>query len=147
MQLLCQLDVQGDSIWPDLDQFLSDSGAVTKVTSYARKLARSCRDQAEGIDKQIEAQLQHWTLERLSPAERNVLRVALTELWEGKIPPKVVINEAVEISREFGGKDSPRFVNGVLEPLWKKLEAGFAAESEAESESEPVPDVDSKEGD
>ena len=58
-------------------------------------------------------------MDRLSPVERNVIRVAMVELPGGEVPPKVVINEAVEIGREFGGADSPRFINGILDALWK----------------------------
>ncbi|MHC4090857.1 MAG: transcription antitermination protein NusB [Planctomycetota bacterium] len=65
-------------------------------------------------------QLEHWELARLSPVERNLIRVALGELAGGEVPPKVVINEAIEIGREYGGADSPRFINGILDALWKE---------------------------
>ena len=64
--------------------------------------------------------MEHWELQRLSPVERNVIRVALVELPAGEVPPKVVINEAIEIGRLFGGAESPAFINGILDALWKQ---------------------------
>ena len=50
------------------------------------------------------------------------MRVAVTEMIEGRVPPKVAVNEAIEIAREYGGADSPKFVNGVLDVVLRSLE-------------------------
>ena len=119
MQALCQLDVQGDEALGQLDELLADSGATPATIKYAGRLARSCWEQRRQLDRRLAAQLERWDVDRLSPVERNVIRVAMVELPGGEVPPKVVINEAVEIGREFGGADSPRFINGILDALWK----------------------------
>ena len=54
--------------------------------------------------------------------ERNVMRVAVVELLEDEAPHKVVLNEAIDIGREYGGQDSPRFINGVLDMVLKRLQ-------------------------
>jgi N utilization substance protein B len=59
----------------------------------------------------------------MSPVDRNVIRLAVVELEAGTVPPRVVMDEAIEISREYGSLESPRFVNGVLDALYKQQSA------------------------
>jgi N utilization substance protein B len=120
MQLLCQLDVQGDDALAQVDQFVEAAQVHAATAGYAKHLARTCWEQRADLDRRISVQLEHWELARLSPVERNLIRVALGELAGGEVPPKVVINEAIEIGREYGGADSPRFINGILDALWKE---------------------------
>ncbi|MCD2136912.1 transcription antitermination factor NusB [Salinicoccus halitifaciens] len=68
----------------------------------------------ETVDGHISRHLSNYTLERISKAERNVLRMAVAELLLQDSPPKVIINEAVRIAKLYGDKDSHKFVNGVL---------------------------------
>ena len=128
MQALCQLDVQGDDALGRLDDLWADSGAGAATIEYAVKLTRSCWEQRRQLDRRLAAQLERWDVERLSPVERNVIRVAMAELPGGEVPPKVVINEAVEIGREFGGADSPKFINGILDAVWKQGEGEVRSE-------------------
>ncbi len=60
----------------------------------------------------------------MSPVERNVMRVAVVELMEGDTPPKVAVNEAIEIGKEFGGQESPRFINGILDEVLRRTARG-----------------------
>ncbi len=119
MQLLCQLDVQGEGGLEHLDDFLIESDDRPATLSCARRMTRECWEQHADLDRRISDRLERWELVRLSPVERNVIRVALLELAAGDVPPKVIINEAIEIGREFGGADSPGFINGVLDAIWK----------------------------
>lgn len=131
MQMLCQLDVQGAEALSQLEDFFEEQGAAGAVARYARSLVVHCWERRESLDERVRSRLQNWQLERLSPVERNVLRVGLAEL-EGlepsgsqqRIPPRVAIHEAIEIAREFGGADSPKFVNGVLDAVWKEGGSG-----------------------
>ena len=63
-----------------------------------------------------------WDVSRISPVERNIIRLAIVELTGDDVPPKVAINEAIEIARQYGGAESPKFVNGVLDVVFKSLE-------------------------
>ncbi len=71
-------------------------------------------DRRAALDAQISRHLAGWTLDRLAAVDRTVLRMALYELEHLDTPPPVVINEAVELAKTFGGEESGRFVNGVL---------------------------------
>ena len=120
MQFLCQLEVQGDAALEQVDEFLAAAEVQPATSAYAEQLVRDCWDRRQELDRRISGQLEHWELQRLSPVERNVIRVALVELPAGEVPPKVVINEAIEIGRLFGGAESPAFINGILDALWKQ---------------------------
>ena len=114
MQTLRQGDVQGPLADDELVAHLGEIEQDHAVRSYATHLIRHVwRNQAD-IDGRIASSAPNWELGRISPVERNSMRVATAELLLGEVPPKVAMNEAIEIAREYGGQDSPRFVNGVL---------------------------------
>ena len=78
-------------------------------------------DDSEKVDHFIAEAAEQWKLSRISSVERNIMRVAIVELLGTGVPPKVAINEAIEIIREYGGKDSPGFVNGVLDKAYGEI--------------------------
>jgi len=76
------------------------------------------------IDKIIEASAPDWPIDKISVVDRNILRIGLTELLFGdrtQVPPKVAINEAIELAKTFGGENSGKFVNGVLGAVYKEI--------------------------
>lgn len=77
--------------------------------------------QKDSIDEKIKISAPTWPLDKLNKIDLAVLRLAVYELLEDKNPPKVVIDEAIEIAREFGSENSPSFVNGVLGTIYKDL--------------------------
>lgn len=122
MQALSQWDVQqqqSDSACIELADAMEVSQEAVR---YAITLLRSFWPNQKQIDQSIQNHLQNWDLSRLSPVERNMLRVAVVELREGETPPRVVLDEAVEIGKEYGGAESPKFINGVLDKLLKEIE-------------------------
>jgi transcription antitermination protein NusB len=72
------------------------------------------------IDKIISQAAPQWPLEKLNKIDLAILRLAVFEMLEGKIPTKVVIDEAIELSKEYGSENTPSFVNGVLGTIYKK---------------------------
>lgn len=86
------------------------------------KQAREILSKSVEIDKQIEKAAPTWPLDKLNKIDLAILRVAIYELEESDTPPKVVIDEAVEIAKEFGSENSPSFVNGVLGTIYKDIE-------------------------
>jgi len=77
------------------------------------------------IDKIIEKAAPEWPLQQINIVDRNVLRIGLYELLFGskkEVPPKVAINEAIELAKSFGGMSSGRFVNGVLGTIYKEID-------------------------
>lgn len=90
---------------------------------YVRTLLSALDEHLSRIDEGLQAALENWRLERLSTIDRAVLRQACAEmLYVDEIPPKVSIQEAIRLAEQYGGPESPRFVNGVLDALFK----GFA---------------------
>ncbi len=74
----------------------------------------------EQIDQLIRQQAEHWRLERMPPVDRNILRLAVYEfLFETDVPKLVILDEAIELAKEFGTEQSGRFVNGVLDGILK----------------------------
>ena len=71
------------------------------------------------IDKEIEEAAPTWPVDKLNKIDLAILRLAIYELEEGKTPPKVVIDEAVELAKQYGSENSPSFVNGVLGTIYK----------------------------
>ncbi len=92
---------------------------------YVRSLLGTLDDHGAEIDTILRKALQNWRLERLAAIDRAVLRIGAAELLHGEdIPPKVAIQEAIRLAEAYGGKDSPRFVNGVMDALYKQTEDG-----------------------
>ena len=112
-------------------------------TEFVYNLARKVRENAETLDKVLAPLAPEWPIESIAAIDRNVLRMGLYELSECRetIPPKVAINEAVELAKEFGSENSSKFVNGVLGTAYRKLKAeeennGSKETENAEKESE-----------
>jgi N utilization substance protein B len=77
----------------------------------------------EELDKVVDESAPEWPVDQISLIDKTILRIAIYELFNLKdVPPKVAINEAVELSKEFGGESSSKFVNGVLGTVYKKYE-------------------------
>lgn len=122
MQALCQLDVQGDGFCARVPRFLADSGVNPPTIRYAQAVIEAAWRDRDLTAAELARQTAEWSMHRLTPVDRNILRVALAELDLKQVPPKVIINEAIEIAHEYGTADSPRFLNGVLDGIWKAQE-------------------------
>lgn len=119
MQALCHWDVHGDESEELLGEFLMAREATSGAVSYATKVVQLYWSRRGEIDAEIAGMSRNWDLSRISAVERNILRVAVAEMSASLAPPKVVINEAIEIGREYGGEASPRFINGILDAILK----------------------------
>ena len=106
--------------------------AATRLPSpeaerFAARLVAGTVEHAEELDPVIAASAEHWRPERMAVIDRLILRMAVYQLRDmPDVPPTVVINEAIELARRFGGEESGRFVNGVLDAVKRKLEAAAA---------------------
>ena len=81
---------------------------------FTRELAEGVESHRVELDAIIARHAKGWTLDRIAPLDRNLMRVALFEIEHGDAPVEVAINEAVEIAKEYCGADAPGFVNGIL---------------------------------
>jgi N utilization substance protein B len=92
------------------------------VQSFTEDILKDIFDHKEEIDAKLEKYSDNWTLSRMAVIDRNLLRMAASELMYSKtVPPKVAIDEAVEIAKKYGTADSPNFINGVLDRILKEL--------------------------
>lgn len=117
MQALCHHDVQGGEMALLPDALAGGRSLDPRSLDYARALCEHYKRAGDDIDDRLRAVLRNWSLERVDSVARNVARVATIELVRGEVPPKVAVNEAVEIAREYGSDESARFVNGLLDPI------------------------------
>lgn len=91
---------------------------------YLERLIAGIEVRSEEIDQRLDAALDNWSLARLATIDRAILRLgALELLFFDDVPPKVAIQEAVHLAERYGGNESPRFVNGVLDALFKSIDA------------------------
>jgi N utilization substance protein B len=89
-------------------------------TPYAQRLLEAVDANRERIERTLEDNLANWRLERLSVIDRNILRLAAAEMmFIEDVPPRVTIQEAIRLAEKYGTRESPRFVNGVLDALMK----------------------------
>jgi len=91
--------------------------------AFMEELAQGTMARRNDIDKRIERASEHWRIERMPAVDRNILRLAVFELMDGKLPAPVVIDEALELARRFSGNDSVPFLNGVLDGVRRDLGA------------------------
>jgi N utilization substance protein B len=121
MQALCQWEAQREKSLEGLRDFFAAQEASAGAAAYATELVQAFWAKRKRFDKMIAGATERWALSRISLVERNIMRVAVVELTQGEVPPKVALNEAIEIGRDFGGEDSPRFINGVLDRITKRI--------------------------
>ena len=123
MQALFQLDVQGSSLLPDLLDFFSENAPELPVRLLASEWTRGTWANITACDDLITAAALKWKLSRLSQVDKSILRLSVYHLkFCPDIPPKVTINEAIELAKKFGTDKSPGFVNGVLDGVLRKIQ-------------------------
>ena len=109
------------SIIDAMDAVLRNRSVSPERIPFLIRHLRAVADNLDAIDDAIREASENWRLERLSSVDRSILRVAVAELLHlSETPPKVAIQEAIRLSGQYGGKDSPRFVNGVLDAIYAK---------------------------
>jgi N utilization substance protein B len=120
--MLFQLDVTGASPGDVFQDFWQGQHAAPAEREFAQQLVLGVRGGLAELDRRIGEAAEHWRIERMAVVDRNVLRMALHELLaDPETPAAVVLSEAVEVAKKFGGAESGAFVNGVLDAIRKKL--------------------------
>ena len=122
MQALYQLDTQGADLLERLGEFFVDNSPDDFVRRLAADWCKGTWENLTQCDELITASTIKWKLSRLSSVDKSILRLAVYQLkFCEDIPPKVVINEAIELAKKFSTTQSPAFVNGVLDAVRKKI--------------------------
>jgi N utilization substance protein B len=97
----------------------SSSGGTSGRDTFMEELATGASEMATDIDHRISEKSAHWKLERMPMVDRNILRLAIYEMSRQETPAAVVIDEALELARQFSGDESVSFINGVLDAVHK----------------------------
>ena len=117
LQLLYELDVRGeDDPAATAEAFWARQAVPDEVRVFADTLVRGAKLHKGKIDELIGRFAERWALDRMAVVDSNILRAGVFELlWQTETPPKVVINEALDIARKFSTEASTRFINGMLD--------------------------------
>jgi len=114
-QALYEINSAGHDVEAVVTHLLANGELSEENASFVRDLVSSVIRNKEKIDRNIKNFAPAWPIEQIPLVDRNILRLAISEiLFDNKVPVKVAINEAVELAKMFGSDSSPKFVNGVL---------------------------------
>ena len=128
LQFLYQLDLLGEEVLGTLSEFLRSEERDAETCRYARKIVEGAYEHRIGIDAEIQGVAQNWQISRMAVIDRNVLRLAAYELRHcDDIPPKVAINEAIELGKRYSTENSGKFINGILDKIKSRVAAGEAS--------------------
>ena len=128
MQSLYEWDFFGkkpEDLKKIVEKNIKEFGPGLENQSFIWQLITGVVSHLQEIDKVIEKAAPEWPVNQITIVDRNVLRIGLYELLYGKkeeVPPKVAINEAIELAKTFGGESSGKFINGVLGTVYREME-------------------------
>jgi len=127
MQVLYEWDFSGkkEDLEKIVERNVKEFGPGLEDPTFTWQLVTGVVKNLGKIDKIIEKAAPEWPIEQITIIDRNVLRIGLYELLFGDreaVPPKVAINEAIELAKSFGGESSGKFINGVLGTVYKEIE-------------------------
>ncbi len=127
MQSLYEWDFRGrnqEDLSGIVDRNVKEFAAGLEDTTFVSQLVNGVMEHLTELDQIIEKAAPQWPLEQIAVVDRNVLRLGLYELLFGnrdEVPPKVAINESIELAKSFGGDSSGKFVNGVLGTVYREI--------------------------
>jgi len=131
LRVLYQIELTLDPPEEVLENFWRESSLGAEVRAFAEQLVYGVIQQRAILDRVINDVSTRWSVERMPIIDRNILRIAVFELmFLSDIPPKVSINEAIELAKVYGAKESPAFINGILDPVSKDLPRACAGETQ-----------------
>lgn len=114
-QTLFQIDLSKSDVEQALEQRLTDISLSPRDLAYVKRVVRGVTKQLTALDAQISDVSRGWQVHRLASIDRSILRLAIYEIvFMDDIPVRVAINEAVELAKAFGDRESPTFINGLL---------------------------------
>ncbi len=120
LKILYQIDITKEDYKDVLENFWVDFKIEKAIKEFTHRIVNGTMENILHIDKAITRYTANWQIKRMAVVDRNILRLATYELlFLEEIPPKVAINEAVEIAKRYGDTESGKFVNGVLDKISK----------------------------
>ena len=123
LQVLFEIDALSISPKEAIDLFWQNFDAPKEAMNFSSHLVEGVCEKREEIDRLIVACSDNWALGRMSRVDRNILRLAVYEfLFCQDVPPKVTLNEAIDLGKQFGTENSGSFINGILDALHARLQ-------------------------
>lgn len=128
LQFLYQVDVGGEDTLLQINDFLTNETKDRDVQRFAVELIQGTWKTRNESDNLIKKIARNWDIHRMAVIDRNILRMAVYEMQMGRgTPPKVVINEAIELGKRFSTQHSGKFINGILDRVKEAFESGKIA--------------------
>jgi len=122
LQVLYQLDITRQNAIKTIAQFQDHFAQREEKDGFAERISRGVLEYGQEIDRLIEHYSENWRLDRMSIIDRNILRIATFELlYCEDIPPKVTLNEAIDLGKKYGSEDSGSFINGILDRIQNEV--------------------------
>jgi len=121
MQMLFQWDMSQQDPAKLEAKFWKSAKAADKTREFANQLFEGAAKEVPALDEIISKHCENWRFERIAAIDRAILRLAIHEMGSADTPPKVVLNEAVELAKKFSSEESGAFVNGVLDSVHKSF--------------------------
>jgi len=144
MQALFESDLSSHSLEEVTRRIIIDDDVNETTAEYFNRLVTGIAENQDEIDSLISDAAPAYPLDQIAPIDRNVLRIAVYELQhESSVPTKAIINEAVEIAKQFGGEHSSKFVNGVAGSIARSTRPPDSERAAEESGPEDIPPPES----
>jgi transcription antitermination factor NusB len=136
LQFLYQVDLRGEELLEEASAYVRGEERDAETARFALRLVEGTHEYRTELDGIIQQVAQNWNISRMAVIDRNVLRLATFELLHCKdVPPKVAINEAIELGKRYSTQNSGAFINGILDRIMNQLgPEKIQAEAEAEPE-------------
>lgn len=128
LQVLFQADLRQQDVSEAIGSYYrslgceDDSYEATPADPFMEQIARGTSSVVQRIDAKITEKSEHWRLDRMPAVDRNILRMAIYEMGDFGTPAAVVIDEAIELARQFSGEESVSFINGVLDAIHREMQ-------------------------
>jgi len=120
LKFLYQTEFNSNSPDSELNSFCDRANVSEEVQNFTQALIKNILFHKKEVDDLLEKISANWAPDRMAVIDKNILRLGICELlFDPTTPPKVVINEAVEIAKKFGTEESPEFINGILDKVFK----------------------------
>jgi transcription antitermination factor NusB len=125
IQVLFHMEYNPGDPSESFERVCESFGPPRDIRAYSREVVVGVWENRATIDRLIRRSSKNWRVERMSRVDRNILRMAIYEvLYRKDVPPKVSIDEAVELGKQYGTEESGAFINGILDHIYNQLKAG-----------------------
>jgi transcription antitermination factor NusB len=124
IQVLFHMEYNPGDPGESFDRVCESFGPPKEVRAYSREVVLGVWEKKADLDRLIRRSSKHWRVERMTRVDRNILRIAIYEVvYRKDVPPKVSIDEAVELGKRYGTEESGAFINGILDHIYNELKA------------------------